>query len=216
MHSYIRARYKVWRHSYIHVWRHSFIHTCQVQSVNHGRTNASLYDMTSKADEIVTALRLAWDLYSNPAQTRKGMYIYIYINVYIFIYIYIDSVDTKVGSVFDTSHVFCIRHIPLIRHIPRIRQIPLIRHIPRIRCTVFDLYSDRWDLWDLYSIFCVGFEFESCPNLPPQKHVSAVLFCMYAYTYIYVHLHICRCNGGVYIGFVFESAQTRSRKGVFL
>jgi len=77
--------------------------------VNRGRTNASLYDMTSKADEIVTALRLAWDLYSNPAQTRKGMYIYISdINIYIFIYIYIDSVDTKVASVFATDPTYSV------------------------------------------------------------------------------------------------------------
>ncbi len=41
-----------------------------VSEMQQARTDSSLYDMKAKADEIIVALHLAWDLYSNPSPTR--------------------------------------------------------------------------------------------------------------------------------------------------
>ena len=40
------------------------------EALKRGRTESPLYDMSTKADEMVGAFRLAWDLYAMPAQTR--------------------------------------------------------------------------------------------------------------------------------------------------
>jgi hypothetical protein len=41
-----------------------------VSEMQQARIDSSLYDMKAKADEMVVALRLAWELYSNPSPTR--------------------------------------------------------------------------------------------------------------------------------------------------